>query len=267
MIRRPAVSGQFYYAEPERLSKQVAEFMEPDAPREAAKAVLCPHAGFFYSGAVAGAVYSRIIVPETFILIGPNHTGLGAKIALWAEGRWEVPTGAFDVDEGLSEKISRNSPLVRRDTEAHMFEHSIEVQLPFIAHISKGARIAPIAVMSASLEELKAVGEGLAKSVAEAGYPVLIVASSDMSHFISDAQARSRDRLALDMALALDPEGLYDTVRRESISMCGYMPAVMMLYAARAMGAKEASLVKYATSAEVSGDYDSVVGYAGVIVK
>lgn len=267
MKRAPAVAGQFYQASAERLERQVSEYVEPNARKEHAKAVLCPHAGLIYSGPVAGAVYSSIVFPDTFLLLGPNHTGLGAEVAIMAEGQWEMPTGSLSVDERLAARVVQNVPLAVRDARAHAFEHSLEVQLPFILHFSKDVKIVPIAVMSGSIGDLQAIGQGLAKAVKEVGYPVVIVASSDMSHFIPDGEARRKDRMAIDRIVALDPEGLYAVVRKEGITMCGYMPAVIMLTAAKALGAKEAKLLKYATSAEVSGDYENVVGYAGVIVK
>lgn len=269
MKRQPAVAGQFYYSEASRLAGQVAGCMEGDRAKEHVKAVLCPHAGLIYSGAVAGAVYSSIVFPKTFVLIGPNHTGLGPRVSIMAEGQWEIPTGVLSIDERLSARIINNVPLVSRDIQAHMFEHSLEVQLPFIDHLSKDAKpeIVPITVISGTLDELRAIGEGIAKSVGEADYPVVVVASSDMSHFVSDAEARQKDRIAIDRVLALDPEGLYYIVKKDNISMCGYMPSVIMLSAAKVLGAKEARLVKYTTSAEVSGDYDYVVGYAGIVVK
>lgn len=267
MRRTPAVAGQFYSAEPGGLSSHVEALTGEAAEKVEAKAVLCPHAGLMFSGQVAGAVYSRIRFPETFVLIGPNHTGLGSRVSIMDEGQWEIPTGVVSIDEGLSASILRDAPGVSRDAQAHLFEHSLEVQLPFIVHFSKSAKIVPIVVLSAHLEELKAIGEGIAKSVSGCGYPVVVVASSDMSHFVPDDAAREKDRMAIDRVLALDPDGLYSVVRREGISMCGCMPSVIMLSAARALGASEAWLVKYSTSAETSGDYRSVVGYAGVIIK
>lgn len=267
MKRMPAVAGQFYEADPARLEEYVRSLVDESAEKEDARAALCPHAGLMYSGPVAGAVYSRIRFPETLVLVGPNHTGLGSRVSMMHEGRWEMPTGALDIDEELAALISENAPAVSRDAQAHAFEHSLEVQLPFILHFAGDAKIVPIAVLSASLGELKDIGEGIARAVRDSGRPALVVASSDMSHFIPDKAARKKDRMAIDRVLALDPDGLYTVVREENISMCGYMPAVVMLTAARALGAEEASLVKYTTSAEVSGDYESVVGYAGIIIK
>ncbi|MBI4824220.1 MAG: AmmeMemoRadiSam system protein B [Nitrospirae bacterium] len=267
MKRSPAVADQFYYGDKERLTKQVRGFIVKDAPKEHAIGVLSPHAGLIYSGAVAGHVYSSIRFPKTFVLIGPNHTGLGAPVSLWSQGQWEIPTGVFEVDEKLSRKILENIPLITKDMQAHAFEHCLEVQLPFIGYFELEVKIVPIIVMSAGLKELKAIGQGIAGAIKDIGYDVVIVASSDMSHYVSDTLARQKDRLAIDRLLALDPEGLYNTVKKENISMCGYMPAVIMLYASVTLGAKEARLVRYATSGEVSGDFDHVVGYAGIIVK
>lgn len=267
MRRKAAVAGQFYHATSAKLSHQVQQFVAHNLPREHAVGILSPHAGLIYSGAVAGDVYSRIVMPGTFILIGPNHTGLGARMALMPQGEWEIPTGLFHVDERLAQRILLNVPLVTADSQAHMFEHSIEVQLPFIAHFSRESKIVPLTLMSATLEECKALGEGIAKAVKSVDYPVVIAASSDMSHYVSDATAKKKDKMAIERVLRLDPEGLFDTVRKKQISMCGFLPAVTMLFAAKTLGAREARLVKYATSGEVSGDYDHVVGYAGIIVS
>lgn len=267
MVRTPAVAGQFYEGSAPGLRSQVERCVEPGLPKEKAMAVVSPHAGLMYSGAVAGAVYSRIEPPSAFVLLGPNHTGMGARLSMMDEGSWEIPTATLGVDEGLAASIAENFPSVSRDSLAHRYEHSLEVQLPFIAHFSPEARIVPIAVMQSSAEELMGFGEAIARAVRDADYPVVVVASTDMSHFVPDAVAREKDRRAIDMILSLDPRGLYTTVGEYNISMCGFMPVTIMLSYALAMGAVEAKLIKYATSAEVSGDFDSVVGYAGIIVK
>ena len=267
MRRPPAVAGQFYYGTAARLKRQVEQYINRDAVKEKVIGALSPHAGLMYSGHVAGAVYSSISFPETFILIGPNHTGLGAPLSLMASGEWEIPTGILSIDEDLAGEIAGELPALSRDTQAHEFEHSIEVQLPFIAYFSDSARILPITVMNASLQDCKAIGEGIARAVKHSGREVVIVASSDMSHYISDTHARTLDNLALHEVLELNPEGLYSVVVRQNISMCGFIPATIMLYAAKTLGAVETKLVKYATSGEVSGDYEHVVGYAGVVVK
>lgn len=267
MRRKPAVAGQFYHETAAKLSNQVQQFVIPNLPKEHAIGIVSPHAGLIYSGAVAGEVYSRIAFPETFFLIGPNHTGLGAGVALMPQGEWEIPTAVFQIDERLARRVLSNIPLASDDSQAHIFEHSLEVQLPFIAYFSKDVKILPMIVGSVGLEECRLLGEGIAKSIKETGSRVVIAASSDMSHYVSDSTAKKKDRMAIDKIIAMDPEALYSVVRKEQISMCGYLPATIMLFAARALGASTARLVRYATSGEVSGDYDHVVGYAGVIVS
>lgn len=267
MKRSPAVAGQFYYGNAAKLTEQVGQYIDRNAKKEKVIGMVSPHAGLMYSGSVAGAVYSSIDFPETFVLIGPNHTGLGAQISLMESGEWEIPMGSFQIDEKISYKISMNTPILTKDTKAHMFEHSLEVQLPFIAYFSKKAKIVPITILSASVDECRMLGEGIAKAVKDAGYHAVIVASSDMSHYVTDTVARQKDKKAIDKILSLDPEGLYETVVKERISMCGYLPATAMLFAAKALGAQSARLIKYTTSAEVSGDYDHVVGYAGIVLR
>jgi len=265
--RSPAVAGQFYFGSASKLTNQVEQYIDKHAQKERVIGIVSPHAGFMYSGSVAGAVYSAIEFPETFLLIGPNHTGLGAQVSLMETGEWEIPTGVFSIDEKLARRIAMSTPFVTKDIQAHMFEHSLEVQLPFIAYFAKGKKIVPLAVLSASVEQCKSIGEGIAKAIREVDYPVVMVASSDMSHYVSDEVARKKDKMATDKILLLDPEGLYEIVGKERISMCGYLPVTIMLFAAKALGAHSARLIKYTTSAEVSGDYDHVVGYAGIVVR
>ncbi len=277
MKRRPAVSGQFYYANLSKLRAQVEACIATGLPEgrrfsgEAGKekviGVLSPHAGLMYSGAVAGAVYSRIKFPHTFILIGPNHTGFGTKVALMSYGEWEIPLGTVKIDEELSGKILTEGAIIEEDAQAHLFEHSLEVQLPFILYFSQNVMIVPITMMSHSLEDCMAVGEAIAKAVEQTSHSVVIVASSDMSHYEPDDIARQKDKKAIERILDLDPEGLHRTVMEERISMCGFAPATAMLSASKALGAREAELIKYMTSGEVSGDFEHVVGYAGVIVR
>jgi len=267
MRRMPAVAGQFYQGTDVRLMQQVEQYIEKGAAREEVRGILVPHAGLMYSGSVAGAVYSSIKFPSTFLMLGPNHTGLGQAISLMDSGEWEIPTAIFGIDKKLAGKVALNAPKVSRDTQAHSFEHSLEVQLPFIAYFSREVKIVPIAILSASLEDCLELAEGIAKAVREVDYPVVIVASSDMSHYVPDKVARQKDKNAIDRILKMDPEGLYETVRRERTSMCGVLPATVMLAAAKLLGAGSSRLVKYATSGEVSGDYESVVGYAGIVVR
>jgi AmmeMemoRadiSam system protein B len=281
MIRQPAVAGHFYKGSSEALKKQVASFINPDAERRRALGILSPHAGLIYSGAVAGAVYSGIELPDTVVLIGPNHTGLGAPVSIMCKGTWETPLGAVDIDETLAGAILSKSPRIHEDSLAHLREHSLEVQLPFIQYFKKSFKIVPVQMLDTRLEtcvdvgravgeaikeRMKGEGQGMGKENKSETPQVLIVASSDMSHYERAAAAKEKDYKAIRHILALDPEGLYSTVKNYGITMCGYGPAVAMLTACKALGASKAELIKYANSGDVSGDYEQVVGYAGIVV-
>ena len=226
-----------------------------------------PHAGYIYSGKVAGSVYSRINIPKDVIIIGPNHTGLGEPEAVMCSGTWKMPGGDVAINTDLVDSIKKISKYLRDDHFAHLREHSLEVQIPFLQHFRKGLRIVPIAMISMDYAICQDIGHAVAKAVEAFKEPVLIVASSDMTHYESDKSAREKDKKAIDRVLALDPEGLLKTVRDHRITMCGVIPATIMLIACKELGARKAELVDYATSAETSGDYDHVVGYAGIIVK
>lgn len=267
MKRKPAVAGQFYPASSRDLSKLVEGFIIPDAEKEDAIGIVSPHAGLIYSGKVAGEVYSRISRPHTVILIGPNHTGIGRPISIMSSGSWQMPTGELNIDEKIAGRLKGKTALIEEDSTAHTMEHSIEVQLPFILHFSQDVMIVPIILMHDSLDICRQVGEAIADVIKESDYPILIAASSDMSHYETDTIARRKDNMAIDRVLDMDPEGLYATVINEHISMCGIIPVATMLYAAIKLGAKESRLVKYMSSGETSGDYEQVVGYAGMIIS
>ena len=263
MDREPAVAGRFYTDDPTTLVRQVDRFLAAGGPRVRARGLVAPHAGYVYSGAVAGAVYARVDVPPQVILLGPNHTGLGKAAALWPDGAWRLPSGEVPIDAELTRALAA-SPLVRADREAHLLEHSLEVQVPFLARARPGVSIAALCLGPLSYDECEELGDVVGRVAAATG--ALVVASSDMSHYVPAEVAREKDHHAIAKILALDPRGLYDVVRRERITMCGIVPATVMLVAANAMGAKRAELVRYANSGEVNGDTRQVVGYAGVLV-
>jgi AmmeMemoRadiSam system protein B len=264
MERECAVAGRFYPAEPGRLAGEVSRHLAAGGPATPAPAlgIVAPHAGYVFSGDVAGATYARVAVPARAVVLCPNHTGLGRPAALWADGSWRTPLGSVPVDEELCRAIAA-CPLVEPDRAAHRREHALEVQLPFLQARRADVRIAPLCLGPLLLDECREVARAVA---AAARLGALVVASSDMSHYLPAAETERRDRRALDRVLALDAEGLYETVRREDISMCGVVPATVMLLAARELGATRARLVRYGHSGLVNGDLDAVVGYAGVVV-
>ena len=228
---------------------------------------MVPHAGYIYSGQVAGAVFSRIEIPPSCVVLCPNHTGLGHPLATLKEGTWRTPLGDLPVDSELAGQLLQAFPALVEDSEAHRSEHAIEVELPFMQVVRPGVKFVPIAVGTGRLLLLEQLGEALATEVATSDEPVLIIASSDMNHYEDDSTTRVKDHKAIEQILALDPRRLYETVMNESISMCGFGPAVVLLTAAKRLGAQKAELVQYATSGDVSGDQETVVGYAGIIVQ
>src|SRR6202022_2194260 len=269
MIRLPAVSGRFYPDERAKLNEELDLLLvrKNQTQKIRAQACLVPHAGYKYSGHVAGAVYSRMKIPARVILLGPRHFPRGASFAILSDGAWQTPLGLAQINRPLAEKIRRGCPLLREDTLAHESEHSLEVQLPFLQHLAPSFAFVPIVIGSAQYEELEALGNAIADVISSESEPILLIASSDMNHYESDAVTRVKDRMAMDRILALDPRGLFDTVRNEEISMCGYAATVAMLIAVRCMRASHAELIRYATSGEINGDLQEVVGYAGIIIK
>jgi AmmeMemoRadiSam system protein B len=273
-FRTPAAAGRFYPGRADELLRDVREYSSPaktSAGRIAAIGCVAPHAGYIYSGRVAGAVYSRLEIPERSVILCPNHTGKGHPLAVMANTKWQTPLGEVAANPEMSARLLARFPALHEDSAAHRAEHAIEVQLPFLQARQPQLSIVPIAVGTSNFDVLRGLGEALAEVIAERekadNGKVLIVASSDMNHYESDAITRVKDRKAIERVLALDARGLWQVVMNEDISMCGFGPAIVMLTAAKLLGATSATLVKYATSGEVSGDYESVVGYAGIIVS
>lgn len=265
--RPAAVAGQFYPKEPDALRSDVKSRIEENGDALRCLGIVSPHAGFKYSGNVAGAVYSRLAVPETVILLGPNHTGLGAGIALSPHAAWATPLGTVPVDKEFTEVFREVFPWAEESEEAHRREHSLETQLPFLQCVRPDVRIVPIVMKRMRAQDCRVLGLALAKAIRNSGKDVLIVASSDMTHFESQESAAEKDRMAIERIKALDPEGLDDVVRGYNISMCGVNPTTAMLVAAGELGAEEGRLVRYSNSGKVTGDYSHVVAYAGLIVQ
>ncbi|NJD68362.1 MAG: AmmeMemoRadiSam system protein B [Candidatus Methylomirabilota bacterium] len=266
MIRRAVVAGSFYPGIPDRLQAQAADLIAGESPRVRAIGAVVPHAGYMYSGRVAGAVYARLIVPDVVVLLGPNHTGVGAGVAIMTEGAWETPLGQVPVDTELAQAILRYSQTIEEDDLGHRREHSIEVQLPLLQASGRSFSFVPICLFSSEYAVCRDVGLAVARTIQESDRSVLMVASTDMSHYVSREQAQVKDRHAIDAILACDPERLHRVVRREGITMCGFHPTTAMLIAAKELGATSTELVRYAHSGDITKDYSSVVGYAGLIV-
>ena len=267
MIRRSAVAGSFYAGTRDRLRLQVEDLLPKGAIPERTIGAVVPHAGYVYSGRVTASVFARVEFPDAFVILGPNHTGLGAGAAIMTYGQWETPLGQVQIDQQLGKAILANSSVLEEDNLGHLREHSIEVQLPFLQFFGRPFGFVPISLFSHEFAACQDVGQAVAKAVRESGKHVLIVASTDMSHYVSRDEAGAKDRKAIEAILALDPEGLHRVVQREGISMCGFHPTTAMLVAAKFLGGTHADLVMYTDSGEVTRDLDEVVAYAGLVVR
>jgi MEMO1 family protein len=265
-VRQPAVAGSFYEARPEKLERDVLRFVPPGLRPEAAIGAIVPHAGYVYSGPVAGAVYGRLRLPPVAVILCPNHTGRGAGAALDPSECWRTPVGDVPLARRLADRILEAAPSLEADSEAHRLEHSLEVQLPFLRILRPEVALVPICLGEVSLPLCREVGEAVGKVVREEAEPPILLASSDMNHYESRRVGRAKDDLALARIEALDAEGLFQTVLTKSISMCGFLPATALLFAARALGAHRVEVVARRDSGDETGDDSSVVGYAGVVI-
>ncbi len=267
MARLPAVADRFYPGSSSALVKEVQHLMGKSRPDKLdAIAVVCPHAGYMYSGGVAAETLGQVTIPETVVILGPNHHGRGADIALSTD-TWQMPMGDVPIDIDLAELLQRKSKSVKNDESAHQFEHSLEVQVPFLQEMQRNLKIVPLVLARLSYQDCEQLATCIAESIIESDKKILIVASSDMTHYEPRRIAVKKDSLALDRLLGLDPAGLYQVVTEQQISMCGFIPATVAVLASLKMGAKQAKLVRYTDSGEISGDTDQVVGYAGVIIS
>jgi MEMO1 family protein len=267
-IRQPAVAGRFYPSDPEVLRQDIRAYLTQSGRTKPIRALGCvaPHAGYVYSGRVAGAVFAALEIPELCLVLCPNHTGMGRFLAIMSEGSWQTPLGDIPIDSSFASALKQQCSLLEEDSSAHRTEHAAEVELPFLQSIQRDLKFVPIALGTSQFEALEQLGIAIADVIAAQGSRVLIVASSDMNHYESDAITRVKDQSAIEPILRLDARALYDAVTQKHISMCGFGPAVAMLTATKKLGAKSAELVRYATSGDISGDRDLVVGYAGIIV-
>lgn len=267
MHRSPAVAGHFYPSRPEILRRDLETYIESSTSPQPALGCVVPHAGIEYSGHVAGAVYGRLAPVSSYVILCPNHTGLGRPLAILSAGEWETPLGEVVVDTPVALALKQACPLLEEDAEAHRREHSLEVQLPFLQYRQREFRMVPIAVGTGDFKSLEELGRAIGEVLAGLTPRPVVIASSDLNHYEPDAINRAKDKKAVDRILALDPGGLYETVQKENITMCGYGPTVAMLTAALALGAREGELVRYANSGDVTGDRSAVVGYAGILIR
>lgn len=266
MIRQPAVAGQFYPGTEQALRHELQQLVPHVEQKRSVIGVISPHAGYLYSGRTAGQLLAGIEIPRTVIVLGPNHRGRGALAALSPEDGWQTPLGFVPIEKRLADLIRQQLPAVQEDSAAHAQEHSLEVQIPFLQYLRSDLAIVPLCLSFGDYAGCEMLGKGLAAAIRAFGESVLILASSDMTHYESAEAAKKKDTLALERTLALDPQGLVEVCRANRITMCGVIPSAVMLVAAKQLGATQAELVAYTTSGEVTGDMREVVAYAAVKV-
>jgi len=262
--RKPVVAGAFYPGIAAQLRHSVENFLTREREMLSPRLLLVPHAGYIYSGATAGRSFACSELPKRLFILGPNHTGMGAGISVWPEGSWMTPLGEVVIDADLAERLLSAGGPAESDREAHLREHSIEVQLPFIQVRYEGVKIVPVCVGVRRFQDLIDLGESLARACEGIERETAFVVSSDMNHYESAAVNREKDEKAISAFTALDPEGLYGAVLENEISMCGFAPAVAALHAAKLLGAENAGLIDYTHSGMMTGDDDEVVSYAGM---
>jgi len=267
MQRYPVVAGQFYPADFNELHQEVVSLLGDCSHSKPVMGLMAPHAGYVYSGTTAGATFARAEVPSTVILIGPNHRGVGAQCAVCSSGSWITPLGEVAIDSELADAVIAGVDDMCTDDRAHQYEHSLEVMLPFLQLRNPQLKIVPISMMALSFARIEQIAAQLSDVMGDYAEPLLIVASSDMTHYEPADVAREKDLFALEALLDLDAKRLYQRVTQRHITMCGMCAVATMLATLSKRGATRAELVQYTNSGEVNGDYDQVVGYAGVLIS
>jgi AmmeMemoRadiSam system protein B len=274
-IRKPAVSGMFYAGTAGELEEQIEwcykhELGPGVIPRVNSKgprdivAIVVPHAGYYYSGPVAAHAYKDLAddgIFDTAVILGPNHTGYGYPVSLWAGDAWNTPLGEVEINKELARRLL--GKVIKADETAHIHEHSVEVQLPWLQYLYKKVKIVPITMMAQDLETARTVG----KAVAKAGDNLIVIASSDFTHYEPHSVAMEKDGSVIEAIVALDEEELYERCEALDCTMCGYGPVASAIVAAKEAKAKRASLLKYATSGDTSGDFSRVVGYSSIVIR
>ncbi len=279
-LRKPTVAGSFYAGDSKSLNIQIENcFLHKIGPGEIPLVnpkkennivgLISPHAGYMYSGPVAANGFYKIALdgkPDTIIILGPNHRGFGEDVSIMAEGKWKTPLGELEIDAEMAEDILKNSKIIKNDKKAHQYEHSIEVQLPFIQYIfGKDIKFVPICMTRQDIDTDIEIAKSICSSVVDKN--ILIIASSDFTHYEPQEYAENVDKQAINAILEFNPKKLYDMIYHQNLTMCGPGPITVMLIACETLGAKKVELLKYATSGNITGMYDQVVGYASLIVS
>lgn len=277
MIRKPAVAGIFYELNPDSLKQQIEWcFKHKLGPgkipqmgdKRKSKGILAPHAGYLYSGPVAAHSYSKVVedgFPDTFVILCPNHTGLGSGISTMLEGEWQTPLGNVEIDSQFAGKLVEDALIIDQDTSSHIQEHSCEVHLPFLQYFSENFKIVPISMWMQDLETSTEIGKSIKETAEALGRDIVVLASSDMTHYKPQNIASQNDQQVLDAIRMMDEKLMVKRVMDLNVTMCGYGPVTATMVASKELGAKNAEILKYATSGDLTGDMSAVVGYASAV--
>jgi len=271
MIRPPAVAGQFYPGTASEIDAELDVLIRPASARRKAVGVVCPHAGWMYSGQTAGIVYSNVEIPDRVILVGPNHHGIGSTYAVFSAGAWRTPVGDVPIAEPLAAALLDNCDLLAEDPQAHGAEHSLEVQVPMLRRANPNVRIVPVLIgggwpESGGRHNLRDIARAIVQTVQDYGKPALLLASTDLNHYEDQDTSKIKDKLVLDAVVNMDEDGLMSRVVDVNVTMCGVAATYIVLHAAKKLGAKHAELLDYRTSGDVNGDFTRVVGYGAVVI-
>jgi AmmeMemoRadiSam system protein B len=279
MIRKPAVAGLFYELDPDSLRKQIEWCfkhrlgpgnMPVMGSKRDIKGVIAPHAGYIYSGPVAAHTYHEIAedgFPETFIILCPNHTGMGSGVSAMKEGSWETPLGLADIDAEFADLMIKNASIIDSNADAHLREHSAEVQLPFLQYLNPDFKFVPVTMWMQDIETSTEIGNSIYKTASELGRDVVVIASTDFTHYQPQNVAQTQDMKVIDAIKAMDENLMINRVAQLNVTMCGYGPVAATMVATKKMGATNCEILKYATSGDATGDKSSVVAYASAVFR
>jgi len=280
MIRKPAVAGMFYESDEDSLRKRIKWcYQHKLGPgrlpgemgnKRTIKGLIAPHAGYVYSGPIAAYSYLELAedgMPETVVILCPNHTGIGSGLSTMTEGSWQTPLGEVGIDHQFAKEMLNYYPLLDDDPSAHAQEHSCEVQLPFLQEISPDFQMVPVCMMMQDLETARELGESISHTARKLKRDLVVIASTDFTHYQPNDVAKAHDKKVLEAIASMDELEMMQRIQQFNVSMCGYGPVAATIEASRGMGAHEATILKYATSGDTSGDYTSVVGYGSAVFK
>ncbi|MCD6220209.1 AmmeMemoRadiSam system protein B [Candidatus Calescamantes bacterium] len=267
MFRKARFDGEFYPSDAFTLRDFIKGLLPENPSREKVKGIIVPHSGYFLSGKVYAEVYSRIEIPHRVILLGPNHKGEGSLVSIWDKGEWETPLGRVRINEDMADALISYSRFLEVDTRSHEEEHSLEVQLPFLQYINPEVEIVPVLFLPSDYEVYMDIVNAIKNTGEEWGEDILILATTDFTYSHTQEEIVRLDRLTMEAIENLDDLTLLERIENHKVNMCGYVPVIVNILACKELGARKGEILLYSTSGEVTGYYDEIRGYGGIIIK